>query len=320
MTGPVETYDVAADSALHEVRTWFHSQKHRDSRFRQALRTAIDEVLDGRRTGRYSIADLRKTEKTYIGTKVEIVLQDVFDIPQGPHKGMDYLICGHQVDCKFTSQATWEIPTEAIGHICLLVRVDEQKETFGVGLLRARSEFLTGAPNKDGKRKVSALGKKKIEWIAEDAPFPKTLLLSLPEQQVDHIFAAGQSGQERLNRLLCVAQNILIDSETIDTVTQQRDGKARLRKGDGRSRTELRRKGILIAGHWKKHHAVIEQLGVPVPRMPRSGEFVSFRVVEAADHHGDRPRLKLDTKEWVLADEADPYEFGPLLPALHEAL
>ncbi|WP_411110225.1 NaeI family type II restriction endonuclease [Streptomyces sp. c-19] len=317
MTGPAETYDAAHDAALQEVMAWFNNQQNREIRFRQALRTAIDEVLDGRRTGRYSIADLRKTEKTYIGTKVEIVLQDTFDIPQGPAKGMDYLIRSHQVDCKFTSGTTWEIPTEAVDQICLLVRVDEPMETFSVGLLRARSEFLTGAPNKDGKRKVSAPGKKKIKWIAEGAPFPKTLLLSLPEEKIQHIFAAGLSGQERLNRFLCIAQNRLIDSETIDTVTQQRDGKARLREGEGRSRTELRSLGILIAGHWKKHHVVIDQLRVPVPRMPRSGEFVSFRVVEAADHHGDRPRFTLDTKEWVLADEADPPQLGPLLPALN---
>ncbi|MBP2582391.1 hypothetical protein J3A78_002869 [Streptomyces sp. PvR006] len=312
----MKDYDATADSALQEVRSWILAQRNRDSRFRQALRTAIDEVLDGKRTGRYSIADLRKTEKTYIGTKVEIVLQDTFDIPPGPQKGMDYLISGHQVDCKFTSQATWEIPTEAIGQVCLLTRVDENKETFDVGLLRARSEFLTGAPNKDGKRKVSALGKTKITWIADGAAFPKTLLLSMPETQVRHIFAAGLSGQERLNRFLRLAQNRLIDSETIDTVTQQRDGNARLRKGEGRSRTELRGDGILIAGHWKKHQAVLEQLAVPIPRMPRSGEFVSFRVVEAAEHHGGRPRATLDNKEWVLADDMDLPQVGPFLPAL----
>ncbi|MFJ2934032.1 NaeI family type II restriction endonuclease [Streptomyces sp. NPDC087219] len=312
----MKVYDVTADSALQEVRSWILAQQSHESRFRQALRTAIDEVLDGKRTGRYSIADLRKTEKTYIGTKVEIVLQEAFNIPPGPQKGMDYLISGHQVDCKFTSGATWEIPTEALDQVCLLTRVDEKKEKFGVGLLRARSEFLTGAPNKDGKRKVSALGKKEIAWIADGAAFPKTLLLSMPETQVSYIFTAGLSGQERLNRFLRLAQNRLIDSETIDTVTQQRDGNARLRKGEGRSRTELRREGILIAGHWKKHQAVMEQLAVPLPRMPRVGEFVSFRVVEAAAHHGDRARVTLDNKEWVLADDTDLPQVGPLLPAL----
>ncbi|MFF5917752.1 NaeI family type II restriction endonuclease [Streptomyces flavochromogenes] len=312
----MKDYDVTADSALQEVRSWIIALQNRESRFRQALRTAMDEVLDGKRTGRYSISDLRKTEKTYIGTKVEIVLQDTFNIPPGPQKGMDYLIGGHQVDCKFTSQATWEIPTEALDQVCLLTQVDEKKEKFGVGLLRARSEFLTGAPNKDGKRKVSALGKKEIAWIADGAAFPKNMLLSMPEAQVSYIFTAGLSGQERLNRFLRLAQNRLIDSETIDTVTQQRDGNARLRKGEGRSRTELRGEGILIAGHWKKHQAVMEQLAVPLPRMPRVGEFVSFRVVEAAEHHGDRPKATLDNKEWVLADDTDLPQVGPLLPAL----
>ncbi|MFF9502836.1 NaeI family type II restriction endonuclease [Streptomyces sp. NPDC014656] len=307
-------YCETSDSALQEVLDWFAVQRGHESRFRESLRTAVDEVLDGRRTGRFSIDSLRKTEKTYLGTKVEIVLQDAFEIPQGPKKGMDYLIRGHQVDCKFTSQATWEIPTEAVGQLCLLVRVNEKKEYFSAGILRARSEFLTGSTNKDGKRSVSAAGKKRIQWLHEVSAFPKSLLLSLPASQVRHIFGEGASGQERVNRFFRLVQNRIVDGESIDTVAQQRDGMARLREGKGRSRTVLRSEGILIATHWKTHHKVLAQLGVPLPRMPRNGEAVAFRVAEAAEHHGGRPRVKLDGKEWVLADEFDPPQPGPYLP------
>ncbi|MFJ6519114.1 NaeI family type II restriction endonuclease [Streptomyces filamentosus] len=307
-------YCEKSDSALQEVLDWFTVQRSSEGRFRESLRTAVDEVLDGKRTGRFSISSLRKTEKTYLGTKVEIILQDEFEIPQGPKKGMDYLICGHEVDCKFTSQTTWEIPTEAINQLCLLVRVSEKGEYFSAGLLRARSEFLTGSSNKDGKRSVSAAGKKRIQWVHELSSFPKSLLLSLPAPQIRQIFKEGASGQERLNCLLRLVQNRIIDGESIDTVTQQRDGMARLREGKGRSRTVLRAQGILIAGHWKAHQKVLAQLEVPIPRMPRTGEAVAFRVVEAAEHHGNRPRVTLDAKEWVLADDSDLPQPGPQLP------
>ena len=41
--------------------------------FGHAIRQSIDEVLDGPRTGRWGFEQLEKTEKTYVGTKLEIV-------------------------------------------------------------------------------------------------------------------------------------------------------------------------------------------------------------------------------------------------------
>ena len=40
------------------------------------LREALDEVIDTPRTGRFTLSQLEKTEKTYIGTKVEILVRD----------------------------------------------------------------------------------------------------------------------------------------------------------------------------------------------------------------------------------------------------
>lgn len=307
-------YSSSNDKALQEVANWFHSQKDYEKKFRESLRTSLNEVLDGRRTGRYSIEDLQKTEKTYIGTKVEIVLQEAFSIQRGQPKKMDYLIEGHEVDCKFTSGSTWEIPREAVGHICLLTKVDEKGESFSVGLLRARTEHLTGAPNNDGKRKVSAAGKKHIQWISDGSHFPKTLLLALPDEEINAIFTKGRSGQDRINTFVELAQGVLIDGETLDTVSQQRDGMARLREGDGRARTVLRQQGILIAGHWQSHTNVLRQLEIPLPRMPRRGEIVSFRVVKVRPEHGGRPSVTLDEEAWVLAADDDPKEPGPRLP------
>ncbi len=52
-------------------------------RFGHAIRQSFDEVFDGQRTGRYALAQLSKVEKTYIGTKVEIVVQAEFGLERG---------------------------------------------------------------------------------------------------------------------------------------------------------------------------------------------------------------------------------------------
>lgn len=63
-------------------------------KFGQAVRQAIDEVLDGPRTGRCKLAELAKTEKTYVGTKVEIVVRTCADRCDGGTHDPD---SGHQV-------------------------------------------------------------------------------------------------------------------------------------------------------------------------------------------------------------------------------
>ncbi|MFH9067937.1 NaeI family type II restriction endonuclease [Streptomyces alboflavus] len=319
------TYTPATDLAVQETLSWFRSQKNFEEKFRHSLRTAVNEVLDGRRTGRYSIEQLTKNEKSYIGTKVEIILQDTFEIPRGvkkegaKEKPLDYLVRGHEVDCKFTIGTNWAIPQEAVGRICLLVSVDEARERFSAGVLRSRPEFLTGKPNNDGKRGVSAkVGKKQIEWITKESAFPKSILLSLNPESQKYICDESRSGQERVNRLFERVQHQLIDRDTTDTVAQQLDGMARVREGDGRARTVLRNEGILIAGHWKAHRKILETLHVQIPRAPRNGELVSFRVVEAKPWHQDLPRTALDGREWVLAKDGDPRENGPRLPGTKE--
>ncbi|MFE7153982.1 NaeI family type II restriction endonuclease [Streptomyces sp. NPDC057636] len=314
-------YSAAEDPAIQETLAWFRGHKNYTAEFRKAVRIAANEVLDGRRTGRYSIGQLTKNEKSYIGTKVEIVLQNAFSIPRGKRtagskeKPLDYLISGNEVDCKFTIGANWAIPTEAVGKVCLLVSVDESKEIFSAGILRALPEFLTGKPNKDGKKGVSAgAGKKNIEWLCKEADFPKSILLSLSSEDQEYICNESQSGQERINRLFERVQQRLIDRDTTDTVAQQLDGMARAREGKGRARTVLREQGILIAGHWKTHKMVLDALKVPVPRMPKNGELVSFRVIEAKPWHKDRPRAFLNDREWVLATDDERCEAGPFLP------
>src|SRR5688572_26783247 len=60
--------------------------------FAEVLRDTYDQLYDGQHTGRYRWAQLRKTEKTYMGTIVEINLHRAFDFADGI--AMDYEIAG----------------------------------------------------------------------------------------------------------------------------------------------------------------------------------------------------------------------------------
>jgi len=71
------------------------------------IRAAIDEVIDAPHTGRVHVSELEKTEKTYIGTKVEILVRDFFRLPKGI---LDLTIDGLDVDVNEDEYPEDELP------------------------------------------------------------------------------------------------------------------------------------------------------------------------------------------------------------------
>lgn len=192
----------------------------------RALRKAFDEVIDGSRTGRYCVDQLEKTEKTYIGTKVEIVLRADLELARG--RVLDNLIAGHEVDTKFSIKGDWMIPREAFGELCLLVEADDYAATFRLGLMRMTLDVLTNGSNQDGKKTVSAEGKKKITWLVEGG-MPKNFLLGLPDATRDTILKQS-SGRQRIRALFRNVTHQLIPRSVIEQVAQQRDPLKRARE------------------------------------------------------------------------------------------
>ena len=121
-----------------------------EEKLRSFFRSAIDEVVDTARTGRFFLSELAKTEKTYLGTKFEMLLRDWLQVPWGVT--LDLLIGGEEVDVKSTTigKSGWMIPREAIDQLCILLRVDEKNLSavldwferaaliFGPGRIRIR--------------------------------------------------------------------------------------------------------------------------------------------------------------------------------------
>ncbi|SDB85706.1 Restriction endonuclease NaeI [Paraburkholderia lycopersici] len=225
---------VPYDHALIEVRNFLLARPDLLGVVGSAIRKSFDEVIDGPRTGRYRVEQLEKTEKTYIGTKVEIVLRTELGLGRG--EVLDNLIVGHEVDTKFTVGNTWMIPREAMNQLCLLVTGDDNTGRCGMGILRMVPEVLTNGANQDGKKSVSAFGKSQITWLAQGA-MPRNFMLDLPEAARNAIMTAS-SGRQAIWALFRNATGRLIPRSVIDQVAQQTDSAKRARESKAILATE----------------------------------------------------------------------------------
>lgn len=153
----------AEDPELWSVRDELIRLDPSGSAFANALRESIDQLLDGERTGRWDWYTLRKTEKTHMGTIVEIRLHNAFEFEDG--HAMDYRIAGVDVDCKFSqSVGGWELPPESLGHLCLVVTANDDASSWHAGLIRV-TDHIVGGPNRDGKRKLTVTGESQVLWL-----------------------------------------------------------------------------------------------------------------------------------------------------------
>ena len=289
------------DEGLAKVVDWFRLQEGMEERFGIAIRRSLDEVLDGQRTGRYRLDQLSKVEKTYIGTKVEILVQAEFGLQRGQQ--MDYSVAGQEVDAKWSKRyGGWMIPTEGVGHLCLCLTADDHRSVFSVGLVRASAHLLRTSRNQDRKRQLSDRGKSAIVWLAERARLPENLLLHLPPTARNRILAQNLSGQGRVTEMFRLVRGRLVNRGVVLTVARQDDGPKRVRD----ARHHLRPEGILILGHQQSHRMIAKALELP---LPSKGTWVSCMVMPARGPGSGV--VKIEDSYWRMANEEDPPCPGP---------
>jgi hypothetical protein len=311
--GTVAGTSVGSDAELELVKSELYKLDPDGERFAAVLRATYDQLYDGQRTGRWNYDQLHKTEKTHMGTLVEINLHREFDFGDGD--ATDYRIAGVEVDCKFSkSWGEWMLPPESWGHICLVVWASDAESAWSAGLLRVDGNYLTVA-NRDNKRRLKREGRSAVVPLwADRAALPKNLLLHMDGAARERVFGAvakrgSQHGQARVNQLFRELQGVRVGRTVIATVAQQDDFMKRVR-GDGGARTYLRPEGILVLGHQENDPLVARDLGLPVPR---KGEVVAARVVPAAE--GDtRPSAEIEGRRWVVATASDPVHEAPVVP------
>ena len=256
--------------------------------FSAMLRECIDDVIMTPKTGRRSYDELEKTEKTYIGTRVEIELRAMLRLPKGK---LDTLILDQDVDIKNTMGNNWMIPNEAFGHPCILIAADEERAKCYLGLFVARPEYLTSGQNRDAKKSVSAAGFANILWLLQDCPYPPNFWRTVKPGIVDIIFSET-SGNRRMAALFREIQREPITRDVVEAVAQQQDFMRRIRADNGNgTRDILAREGILLlSGHYDA--PLIAALNLP---NCSGSEFVSYRPASKAEADlAERHGIKLD--------------------------
>ena len=278
----------------------------------EAIRGALDMLLDGQHTGRYRWEQLHKTEKTHAGTLVEIALARALRLADGT--ALDYTIAGTDVDCKFSHRmGGWMIPPEGDGQLMLLVQASDEDGTWSAGLVRVSAGNLRPAGNRDLKRALNDRGRAAVRWLHHRAPLRENALIRMPERDVAAVFAQP-SGQQRVNELFRRAQRIRVSRTVVATVARQDDYMKRVRDGGG-ARDQLRAEGIVIFGDYAGDQRLASALGLP---RPGPGEFVSVRLARRSARDNDSDQyarcVRLDGADWLLASAADPVEPAPALP------
>lgn len=206
------------------------------------LRNAVDEVIDMPRTQRFSLSQIEKTEKTYIGTKVEIVLRHLFKLPKG--NILDLYIDGKELDVKNTIGTSWMIPKEAINQHCLLVKINDTKGLFSVGIVYCSIDNISTGMNQDKKRSISS-GNKAILWIGKDVEMQANFFESLSPDICSQLTDPFASGAEKIRRLCRLVPNVVMNRYIVECVANQKDPMKRLRKNGG-ARDQLEKEGIFV--------------------------------------------------------------------------
>jgi hypothetical protein len=251
-----------ADEALEAVRAWIleHPRRSRsglslEAVFARAIRQAIDEVIDGPRTGRYRYEELESQEKAYIGTRIEIVVRTEFGLE--PEGKLDTVIAGRPVDVKWSAKGQWMIPREAVGELCLVLKGEEAGGTFSVGLVRCTEERLNRGENQDRKRTLSKAGRKAISWLVRDGALPADFLSTLDEETRAAVLARPP-GQARLREFFLRVTHRPVPREVIPTLGVQKDPMRRVRQDRGAQ-------GIgevkVLSGHYEVSRRAADLLG-----------------------------------------------------------
>ncbi|MCZ7424817.1 NaeI family type II restriction endonuclease [Micromonospora sp. WMMA1949] len=275
-----------------------------------AIREALDQIYDGQRTGRWDYTQLLKTEKTHVGTLVEIWLQREFRFDDG--QDLDYRIAGVEVDCKWSLNLyDWEIPPEMYSRgdkVALLVWANEYTARWASGLIRISEDVLRPlGRQRDGKRRLNVRGRDRILWIHAGADLVKNTLLHITDPRKLELIAYATHGQTAVTNLFREMTGELINRATVLTAAQQVDSAKRVRD----ARRILRPEGIVIFGHYQPHPRMAAQLHLPVPTL---GRFVSTRL-HPWQPGDEEPHTEIEGSLWRRARPKDPIVPAPVLPS-----
>jgi hypothetical protein len=261
-----------SDPGLEAVVSWLVARTGDPTAFfARVVRKSIDEVLDGPRTGRWDFDQLEKTEKTYVGTKLEIVARTELGVERAEFMDLD--IEGHPVDIKWAMASSWQIPREAVGQLCLCVGGISGMTQFQVGIVRCDLENLNAGTNRDGKKTLSKVGREAMRMIVPPSPISSNFIADM-DPNIRDVVMSQPTIQKRVTKLLQSLPGVPIPRNALRTVARtEGDPMRRIRK-DTHAGDPLEGYDVLSSKYDRK---LIEALGYPALQ---KDEFMSVPTAE----------------------------------------
>lgn len=227
--------------------------------FPQAVRDAIDFVLDPIRTGRTEIHELDNVEKTFVGLKIEHYVRDFLGAPKGLR---DLIIDNQDVDIKNTLDNSWMIPPETYRDEgpCLVINSKEADSRCWMGVMLARQAYLN-APNRDGKRGVKSIAVANVLWLVDGAGYPPSVWRAF-DMAAFRELREVQPGTARAAEFFRQNLGKVVPREVAEALLfDQKDPMKRLRGNQG-ARDVLRTEGIALLSGVYGNRVLIE-IGLP---------------------------------------------------------
>lgn len=247
--------DDELDRTVDELRE--RARGNPSAAFGTLVRLGLDEVLDGPRTGRWDFGDLEKTEKTYVGTKVEILVRARFGFERGARLDLD--VDGVDVDVKWAMDSAWQIPEEAVGELCLCVGGRNGLRDFQVGVVRCDLDKLNLGRNKDRKGTLSARGRAAMVMLVPLTSLPPNFVAEM-DPQVRARVVAESTIQRRVTALFKALPYTPIPRDAVRTIARTDGDPIRRTRADAGRPDPLEGMRIFSA---KYGNPILEALGRP---------------------------------------------------------
>ncbi|MFF2508327.1 NaeI family type II restriction endonuclease [Streptomyces sp. NPDC058067] len=260
------------DAELRSIADWL-GEHAVDELYTDAIRNAIDYVLDSGRTGRFDLLspEVHPGERASVGAKLEYEVLDAFGLQK--LKPLDTEIADVPVDIKATVGANWAIPSEAHCQVCICTRIHLSENRHKSWLVRAhRSWLYRGKGNKDGKRGLAVQARDQwsiplYDWTA----LPVNPLRYLTDGQAAEVLALKQGQVRRMLKMFRWLEGYVIPRNVILTVGAGRqDPMRRARELRDRAAAE----GLtVLCGDWVESREQAAARGISL----RPGEWISLR-------------------------------------------
>jgi hypothetical protein len=139
-------------------------------------RQAIEEVIDWPRTGREKIGELNRTERAYLGTRLEIIFKYWLGVADG--KILDVEIDGIEVGVKNVFGTECWISNLRLGQPLLVIQTDLANSRVSLAVLVSRSNRTNFTARHIASNNAELRSMCLIHWLCTDCEIKKSAIFT----------------------------------------------------------------------------------------------------------------------------------------------